>query len=129
MPGEEKMIYQFQCPCCFEHYEDIQGANDTHAYICPVCDVNCRRVYSMPQVKKNSGFYSVTLGKEVTSHSDFENQLQKTRIESWGPERLHKLGYTHKLHSDSVEKYTKSVADEKKRVAREMEMAYEPPRR
>ena len=55
---------------------------EKHTYVCPQCKTECSRVYTMPRVKYNKGFYSDTLGRWVHSHKDFEHGLTQTRYET-----------------------------------------------
>jgi putative FmdB family regulatory protein len=124
-----KMIYAYRCPVCKKISNIWQKMDDNHRYECETCHAECARVWDSPAVKKNSGMdYSVTLGKPVGSHSEFETELEKTRIRAWGTKRLHKLGYTHKMHEEAAESYNNRLEESRKHVDREMEMAYESPR-
>jgi hypothetical protein len=61
---------------------------DTHEYDCEVCGQKCVRVYQKPQVRRNQGFYSWTVGEWVDSHDDFEYKLKKVRYVSGEYDRL-----------------------------------------
>ena len=90
------MIYQYQCINCAVVYDIVQGADENHEYVCPVCLQRCRRLWNVFQHKKNEPFFSYTLnsgtrdhpGKWVSGHSEFEEELRKTRYMAHWDERL-----------------------------------------
>lgn len=72
------MIYQYICDDCKEIYNIIQKADDEHEHVCPKCKIKCRRIFTVPSVKKNEGFYSDMLGKWVSSQTEFDEEYAKT---------------------------------------------------
>lgn len=73
------MIYIYQCPNCDKKYEIYQNINDKHVYTCENCGIECNRVFIVPHIKKNEGFYSLQLGKWVNSQSEFNEELDRLR--------------------------------------------------
>lgn len=112
------MLYEYQCPTCKKTYEVWQGINDNHAYICKDCWVDCKRVFSVPQPKYNRGFYSVTLGREVKSHTDFEEGLRECRFTNW---REKYVGDNSNPKDEWVEKREKAAEAERKEAQRMIE--------
>ena len=76
------MLYKYRCDNCAVDYEIVQKINDEHKLSCPECEGQCRRVFTVPAVKKNEGFFSHSLGRWVDSHTDFEEGLNKVRYET-----------------------------------------------
>lgn len=76
------MLYSYRCENCAVDYDVVQKASEEHTLVCPECRGQCRRIYTVPSVKKNEGFYSHSLGRWVDSHSDFEEGLNKVRYET-----------------------------------------------
>lgn len=75
-------IYLFKCGLCQEIIEDLQNMDDEHVALCPKCGQHATRVFTTPEAKLNTGFYSDTLGCEVSSQTDFEEKLQRHRFEN-----------------------------------------------
>ena len=82
------MIYSYKCYHCQTIHDVFQGMRDKHEYICHTCGERCVRVYQKPQVRKNEGFYSYTLGEWVGSHDDFESKLRRVRYVTGEYDRL-----------------------------------------
>ena len=76
------MMYSYRCENCAVDYEVVQKVDEPHELSCPECEGQCRRVFTVPAVKKNEGFYSHSLGRWVDSHTDFEEGLNKVRYET-----------------------------------------------
>ncbi|MGQ9610039.1 MAG: FmdB family zinc ribbon protein [bacterium] len=72
-------LYVFTCGICGKTYEIMQKVDEAHEYICTICGSKCKRIFTPLQMKLNKGFFSVTLGKEVKSQTDFENKLEELR--------------------------------------------------
>lgn len=72
-------MYQYECPSCGKLYTVMQGMNDIHSYMCPECNVICTRIFTVPDIKKNEDFFSVTLGKPVKGQQEFEEGLSEVR--------------------------------------------------
>jgi len=87
---------------------------EEHTYVCPRCNKACSRVYELPRVKYNKGFYSDTLGRWVHSHKDFEYGLTQTRFET---DMSRYLGDNSTPRDEWVER------KEKKRKAQHQDMA------
>jgi predicted nucleic acid-binding Zn ribbon protein len=118
------MIYSFHCPNCAVVYDIVQRADDVHAHICPTCLANCGRIWSQFQHKKNEGFYSATLGREVDSHADFEKGLRKARYMTqmdW----YEKLGDNSKPEDEWVEKKAKNLEQEQKESQQKIDLMRE----
>jgi predicted nucleic acid-binding Zn ribbon protein len=116
------MLYRFECVNCKEVYDDIQGINDIHIFTCPVCLGQCRRIFTVPLVKKNEGFYSDTLGRWVDSHTDFEEGLQQTRYET---DQSKWLDDNKTPKDEWVERKTRNLEERRKRVKNELEYSQE----
>lgn len=82
------MIYSYQCYNCDTIHDVWQAMRDKHEYHCHDCGDKCVRVFQKPQVRKNEGFYSATLGEWVSSQTDFENKLRRVRFVTGEAERL-----------------------------------------
>jgi len=74
------MIYKYICSKCGQQYEIFQSMHDKHEYICPQCEEFCSRVFDVPSVKPNKGFFSLQLGRYVNSHTEFEEGLDRVRF-------------------------------------------------
>ena len=76
------MLYNYQCWKCGQIHEVVQKMKEPHVYVCPRCNRDCSRVFTLPRVKYNKGFYSDTLGRWVHSHKDFDKGLTQVRYET-----------------------------------------------
>lgn len=74
--------YLFECNQCHEVIETVESADRPHEATCPKCNIPAKRVYTTPQVKKNTGFYSDVLGCQVDSQTDYEEKLRKHRFKT-----------------------------------------------
>ena len=102
------MIYKYHCNECALDYDILQGAHDTHEYQCPQCQNMCRRVFTMPSIKKNEGFYSHQLGQWVNSQTEFEEEIAKTNYLT----NMNKFVGEHKKPRDEwVEQKETALAD------------------
>ena len=74
-------IYLFECPNCGKKYTREMKIDEPHVFEC-LCGEVCNRDYTSEsvQVKKNEGFFSVSLGKEVRSQTEFERGLEEMRF-------------------------------------------------
>jgi putative FmdB family regulatory protein len=103
-------IYEYQtleenvCPFaeCGGQFEEIQGVNDAPLTECPACSAACRKLISMPAVKRTSGGSGNILSHNNLGRQGFA-QYTKTGNDVWersvgtdeqGPRILHKDGRT-----------------------------------
>lgn len=113
-------VYPYKCPSCNKLYLVNQGMNDVHAYKCPDCGAMCTRIFTVPTIKKNEDFFSVTLGRRVKGQKDFEEGLSEVRFmhgisEEVGDNRtpkdewLEKLAEREKKVAEETEKYNEFI--------------------
>jgi len=120
------MIYIYLCPACGEQYEVYQRMNDKHVHFCERCGIQCKRVFIVPHLKKNEGFFSLQLGKYVRSQTEFNEELDRLRY-------LHdlqdNLGDNRTPKDEWVEQKAKKDQANLERIKRDMEemerIAYE----
>jgi len=105
-------IYQYRCQTCNKIYTVMQGMNDIHSYRCPECGNICARIFTVPTVKKNEDFFSVTLGRPVKGQRDFEEGLSEMR-------------YMHDIQKEVGDNATPKDEWIEKRVERERKVAEE----
>ena len=110
------MIYSYHCFSCGKTHDVWQGMKDRHEYVCHECGQRCARVYQKPQVRKNGGFYSVTLGEWVDSHDDFETKLRRVRYVTGEYERL---GDNGKPKDEWIEQRVKKETAHEKMMKKE----------
>ena len=114
------MIYSYRCYKCDTVHDVWQKMNEKHEYICHDCGDKCVRVFQKPQVRKNEGFFSATLGEWVDSHNDFETKLRGVRYITGEAERL---GDWSKPKDEWVEKRYKKEIKKKDLIKKEQEKA------
>ena len=116
------MIYTFYCEGCGVMYDIVQGVLEEHVHNCPDCGGPTVRRFTVPTVKKNEGFYSHTLGREVSSHEDFEQGLNQLRYET---DQSKWLGDAAKPKDEWVERKETALQNRNKRIKDRMDNAQE----
>ena len=111
-------VYLYECADCYEVIEEVQGVNDKHVAYCPKCSQPAKRIFTAPQVKKSSGFYSDALGCEVSSQKDLEEKQEKWRYK----QGLNKfLGNNYTPKDEWVEEKTREDTRQKQDVLQKEE--------
>ena len=110
------MIYSYQCYTCDTTHDIWQKMKDKHEYVCHDCGEKCVRVFQKPQVRKNAGFYSSTLGEWVGSQTDFETKLRKVRYIT-GESKF--LNDTSKPKDEWIETRIKKEEKQKENIKKE----------
>jgi predicted nucleic acid-binding Zn ribbon protein len=76
------MIYRFTCTNCNTTWDVQQRSFDKHTYRCPICDQLCVREWTVPQVKRNEGFFTESFkpgGEWVNSYKEYDEKLARVR--------------------------------------------------
>jgi putative FmdB family regulatory protein len=116
------MLYSYRCENCALDYDVAQKIDEPHELICPECEGQCRRVFTMPAVKKNEGFFSHSLGRWVDSHTDFEEGLNKVRYEN---DMAKWVGDNRNPKDEWVENKNAALEARKARVKQDLELEEE----
>lgn len=72
-------LYAWDCPTCGHKHAEQQGMEEDHTMYCGYCGEIMSRDWGDVQFKTNRGFFSVTLGQDVKSQTDFEDKLTEWR--------------------------------------------------